>query len=63
MSTPNHLPLNDEADLPVRDRAAVFIELRSGFMQVDEENRFRPAAFLTRHEAAEAFYRMISVSW
>ena len=57
------LPLKDETDLPVKDRAAVFMALRSGFMQVDKENRFLPASFLTRQEAADALCRVISFSW
>ncbi len=59
----NPFPLKDEIDLPVPDRAAVFTALRAGFMRVDKENRFRPASFLTRQEAAEALYGVIRFSW
>jgi hypothetical protein len=57
------LPLKDEIDLPVPHRAAVFMALRAGLMRVDKENRFHPASFLTRQEAAEALYRVIRFSW
>jgi cyanophycinase len=53
----------DRDDVPVLDREAVFAAVNAGLLGLDDHGCIRPAAPLTRREAAEAIYRAIGFSW
>jgi cyanophycinase len=53
----------DETEVPFANRAAVRRVVRTGLLSLNEERRLRPAASLTRLEAAEALYRVIGFAW